>query len=130
MFAYHPFIKNKKLPIFVANFVLKEYGLGAIFGCPAHDQRDLDFAREYNIEVIPVVKPININEDYFKIENNAFTDPGIIINSEFLNGLETEKGKEKIIAELEKKNILIPNSIQKNSNCSKRVKTSILAHGL
>ena len=105
LFAYHPFIKNKKLPIFVANFVLKEYGLGAIFGCPAHDQRDLDFAREYNIEVIPVVKPININEDYFKIENNAFTDPGIIINSEFLNGLETEKGKEKIIAELEKKNI-------------------------
>ena len=60
LFAEHPFIRGEKIPIFVANFVLKEYGLGAIFGCPAHDQRDLDFANEYNLDVIPVVKPINI----------------------------------------------------------------------
>ena len=59
--AEHPFIEGKKIPIFVANFVLKEYGLGAIFGCPAHDQRDLDFATEYNIDVIPVVKPNNLS---------------------------------------------------------------------
>ena len=68
LFAEHPFIEGKKIPIFVANFVLKEYGLGAIFGCPAHDQRDLDFANEYNIDVIPVVKPIDIDEDNFKIK--------------------------------------------------------------
>ena len=66
LFAEHPFIEGKKIPIFVANFVLKEYGLGAIFGCPAHDQRDLDFANEYNIDVIPVVKPIDIEENNFK----------------------------------------------------------------
>ena len=59
----HPFIKNKKLPVFIANFVLSEYGLGAIFGCPAHDQRDLDFAKNYNIEIIQVVKPIKTNTD-------------------------------------------------------------------
>ena len=53
----HPFIKNKKIPVFIANFVLTEYGLGAIFGCPAHDRRDLDFAKKYNLEIIPVVKP-------------------------------------------------------------------------
>ena len=103
--ANHPFIQNKKIPIFVANFVLKEYGLGAIFGCPAHDQRDLDFAREYDIDVIPVVKPNNINEDDFKIGLKAFTDDGIIINSQFLNGLNIDDAKNKIIEEIEKKKI-------------------------
>ncbi len=101
----HPFIKGKKLPVFVANFVLKEYGLGAIFGCPAHDQRDLDFANEYNLEVIPVVKPNNVKEESFKINTEAFTDDGIIVNSEFLNGLSVEKAKAKIITEIEKKKI-------------------------
>ena len=72
LFAEHPFIEGKKIPIFVANFVLKEYGFGAIFGCPAHDQRDLDFANEYNLDVIPVVKPINIEENNFKIKNEGF----------------------------------------------------------
>ena len=101
----HPFINGKKLPIFVANFVLKEYGLGAIFGCPAHDQRDLDFANKYNLDVIPVVKPININEGEFKIVSDAYTENGIIINSEFLNGLNIEDAKNKIISELENKRI-------------------------
>ena len=91
--AEHPFIKGKKIPIFVANFVLKEYGLGAIFGCPAHDQRDLDFAIEYNIDVIPVVKPNDIDEDNFKINSKAYTEDGIIINSEFLNGLKIKEAK-------------------------------------
>ena len=105
LFANHPFIKDKKIPIFVANFVLKEYGLGAIFGCPAHDQRDLDFAREYDIDVIPVVKPNDISEDTFKIGLEAFTDDGIIINSQFLNGLSVNDAKSKVIEEIEKKKI-------------------------
>ena len=103
--AEHPFIKGKKIPVFIANFVLKEYGLGAIFGCPAHDQRDLDFANEYNLEVIPVVKPNNIQEETFKIHDKAFTDDGIIINSNFLNGLNVEKAKSKIINQIEKEKI-------------------------
>ncbi len=101
----HPFIKDKKLPIFVANFVLKEYGLGAIFGCPAHDQRDLDFAREYKLEVIPVVKPNNISTNEFEIDNVAYVGDGEIINSDFLNGLDIKNAKKKIIIEIEKKNI-------------------------
>ncbi len=101
----HPFLSGKKLPIFVANFVLKEYGLGAIFGCPAHDQRDLEFAKEYNLDVIPVVKPTGVLENNFKIDTNAYTDDGEIINSEFLNGLNIEEAKKKIIIEIEKKQI-------------------------
>ncbi len=105
LFAKHPFIEGKKLPIFVANFVLKEYGLGAIFGCPAHDQRDLDFAREYNLDVIPVVKPANIGENDFKITTQAFTDDGNMINSDFINGLNINDAKDKIIEKIEKKKI-------------------------
>ena len=105
LFAHHPFIDDKKIPIFVANFVLKEYGLGAIFGCPAHDQRDLDFAYQYKLDIIPVVKPANKNQDNFKIESEAFTGDGLIINSQFLNGLSIDEAKNKIIDELEKKNI-------------------------
>ena len=82
----HPFDPTKKIPVFFANFVLMDYGFGAIFGCPAHDQRDLDFARKYNLDVIPVVKnPENENSE---IKDIAYTGPGVIINSEFLNGLK------------------------------------------
>ena len=101
----HPFINGKKLPVYIANFVLKEYGLGAIFGCPAHDQRDLEFAKEYNIEVIPVIKPVNVTKDLFKIDFEAFTDDGLIINSSFLNGLNVEDGKNKIISEIERRKL-------------------------
>ena len=101
----HPFIKGKKLPVFIANFVLKEYGLGAIFGCPAHDQRDLDFANEYKIDVIPVVKPINNNVNNFIIKDEAFADNGTMINSGFLNGLTVEAAKDKIIYEMQKAKI-------------------------
>ncbi len=101
----HPFIVGKKLPVFVANFVLMEYGLGAIFGCPAHDQRDLDFANKYNLDVIPVVKPDKILKNDFKIDVDAYMEDGIIINSDFLNGLNITDAKEKIINKIEQKKI-------------------------
>ncbi len=99
LFVKHPFIKNKKIPVFFANFVLMEYGKGAIFGCPAHDQRDFDFAKKYNLEIIPVVSGKNNDKD------KAFTGDGKMINSEFLNGLEVQKAKETIIKKIENKKI-------------------------
>ena len=101
----HPFIKEKKIPLFIANFVLMDYGLGAIFGCPAHDQRDLDFAIEYNLDVIPVVKPFDIDEKNFSINKLAYINDGIIINSDFLNSLSVEKAKKNIIKTLIEKGI-------------------------
>ncbi|MDC0472746.1 leucine--tRNA ligase [Pelagibacteraceae bacterium] len=102
LYANHPFIKNKKIPIFVANFVLMDYGTGAIFGCPAHDQRDLDFAKKYGIEVIEVVsKNGKPSRNIAKIEE-AYVEGGKIINSEFLNGLSVETAKRNIIKEIEK----------------------------
>ena len=77
----HPFKKNVKLKIFIANFILMDYGTGAIFGCPAHDQRDYDFAVKYSLDIIPVIKTK---------ENLPFIGDGIHINSEFLNNLNTE----------------------------------------
>ena len=91
--AEHP-ITKKILPVYIANFILMDYGLGAIFGCPAHDQRDLDFANKYNLDVIMVVKPENSNE---KITDTAFTGEGRLVNSDFLNGLNIETAKNKII---------------------------------
>ena len=104
-FAKHPFIKDKKIPIFIANFVLTEYGLGAIFGCPAHDERDLEFAKEYNLEIITVVKPITHKDEDFRIENSAFTGDGVVINSDKLNGLTTKDAKKQIINTLEESKI-------------------------
>ena len=100
LFAKHPFIKNKKIPVFFANFVLMDYGTGAIFGCPAHDQRDFDFAKKYNLEVIRVVSDGKDN-----ILNEAFTGSGKIINSDFLNNLDVLSAKEKIISIIEEKKI-------------------------
>ncbi len=99
--SLHPLINNYEIPIYVANFVLMEYGTGAIFGCPAHDQRDLDFARKYNLAVMPVVAPRNLEEDEFEIGEEAYLDDGIIINSSFLNGLDINAAKTKIIEHLE-----------------------------
>ncbi len=90
----HPFINDKELDVFIANFVLMEYGTGAIFGCPAHDQRDLDFARKYNLDVKPVVLPNDTSEKDFQIIDEAYTGDGIIYNSEFLNGKSIEEAKE------------------------------------
>ena len=101
----HPFLNKKKLPVFIANFVLMDYGTGAVFGCPAHDQRDLDFANKYKLDVLPVVKPKNINENKFVIKNKAFTENGIIFNSDFLNGLNVNEAIKKIIEVISVKKI-------------------------
>jgi len=105
LFASHPFVKEKKIPIFVANFVLMDYGTGAIFGCPAHDQRDLDFAKKYNLEIIEVVAEDKDNTKNFNKINKAYTSNGTIINSDFLNGLDVESAKIKAIEVIEKKKI-------------------------
>ncbi len=102
IFAEHPFIKGKKIPIYFANFVLMDYGTGAIFGCPAHDQRDLDFALKYKIEVIEVVRPKNEEPKIFKKNSFAYTGDGTLVNSEFLNDLNIKDAKEKVISEIEK----------------------------
>ena len=98
----HPF-DGHEVPLYVANFVLMDYGTGAIFGCPAHDQRDLDFARKYNLAVLPVVAPKG--EAAPVIGAEAFTDDGVIVNSDFINGLSITEAKQRVIAELEKKNL-------------------------
>ena len=102
LMAQHPFIKEKKIPVYVANFILMDYGTGAIFGCPAHDQRDFDFAKKYKLEIIPVVKPENTNEETM---SGAYTGDGTIINSDFLNNLTVPKAKEKIVSKIESKKI-------------------------
>ena len=95
----HPFMAGITLPVYVANFVLMEYGTGTIFGCPAHDQRDLEFARKYGLDVIAVVAPGG-SED-FSVGNEAYIDDGILINSDFLNGLGVEEAKSAVIERLE-----------------------------
>ena len=105
LFVTHPLDNKIKLPIYIANFVLMDYGSGAIFGCPAHDQRDLDFANKYNLKVLPVVKPKNIEPNNFIIKNEAFTGDGILFNSKFLNDLSVSQAIEKIIKIISKKKI-------------------------
>ena len=95
MLAVNPFDENIKVPVYFANFVLMDYGLGAIFGCPAHDQRDLDFAKKYKLNILEVVAPKK-NDHNFKIKDKAYTDPGFMINSSFLNDL---KSPDESIAE-------------------------------
>ena len=87
LIAQNPFNKSDKVPVYFANFVLMDYGFGAVFGCPAHDQRDLDFALKYKLDVKTVVKPTDA-DDKFKVTNEAYTGEGEIINSDFLNGLK------------------------------------------
>ena len=87
LLAVNPLNPELKVPVYFANFVLMDYGFGAVFGCPAHDQRDFDFAKKYNLEIKSVVKPIDQN-DNFNVQNEAYSGPGILINSEFLNGLK------------------------------------------
>ena len=98
----HPFLKDVTFPVWIANFVLMEYGTGAIFGCPAHDQRDLDFARKYGLDVVPVVLPPGADPATFTIGNEAYVGPGTIFNSDFMNGLDVEAAKRAVIAELER----------------------------
>ena len=86
----HPFDPAWELPVYVANFVLMEYGTGAIFGCPSGDQRDLDFARKYDLPVVPVVMPKDGDAATFTVGDTAYDGDGVMINSRFLNGLDTE----------------------------------------
>jgi leucyl-tRNA synthetase len=104
LYARHPFRAGVRLPLYAANFVLLSYGEGAVFGCPAHDQRDLDFARKYGLEVVPVVAPrrqastFTIGAEAFLDEDEADT---VLINSDFLNGLTVPEAKEEVARRME-----------------------------
>jgi leucyl-tRNA synthetase len=98
----HPFDDAWTLPVYIANFVLMEYGTGAVFGCPAHDQRDLDFARAYDLPVTPVVCPKGQEAATFTIGKKAYEDDGVMINSRFLNGMTPTQAFDDIATRLEK----------------------------
>lgn len=106
LYARHPFRPGVRLPVYAANFVLMSYGEGAIFGCPAHDQRDLDFARKYGLPVIPVVAPKGTDPNQFAIGDEAFTETEggnvVLINSDFLDGMTVANAKEEVAQRLEK----------------------------
>ena len=97
----HPFDETRTLPVWSANFVLSSYGSGAIFGCPAHDQRDLDFARKFGLPVTPVVLPPDTAPEDFRVDDKAYTGPGHIYNSDFLDGLAVDEAKRLAISKLE-----------------------------
>jgi leucyl-tRNA synthetase len=92
--AKHPFIKDQLLPVYVANFVLMNYGTGAIFGCPAHDVRDMEFAKKYHLAIKQVIKSQQVDD------SQAYTGDGVLINSDFLNGLDVAQAKVKAIAKI------------------------------
>ncbi len=100
--AIHPFDPGWKLPVYVANFVLMEYGTGAIFGCPAHDQRDLDFVNKYGLGNTPVVCPPDVDPKTFVITDTAYDGDGRMINSRFLDGMTIEDAKEEVAKRLER----------------------------
>ena len=87
LYAINPLDPKQRVPVYFANFVLMDYGFGAVFGCPAHDQRDFDFAKKYNLEIKTVVKPNDKDEEY-EVANEAYSGEGVLINSQFLNGLK------------------------------------------
>ena len=103
--AINPLNPNQKVPVYFANFVLMDYGFGAVFGCPAHDQRDFDFAKKYDLEIKTVVKPDNEDDDY-EVSTEAYAGPGVLINSDFLNGLKApDLSVKKTIEILEEKKL-------------------------
>ncbi len=103
--ALNPLDENLKVPVYFANFVLMDYGLGAVFGCPAHDQRDLDFAVKYNLKINTVVTP-DLKNQKFIVKDIAFTDEGYMVNSSFLNGLKSpNESIKKAIEFLETNNL-------------------------
>ncbi len=105
LLAINPLDETKKVPVYFANFVLMDYGFGAVFGCPAHDQRDFDFAKKYNLDIKTVVKPNDAPDDY-KVKKEAYSGDGILINSKFLNGLKVpEDSINQTIKFLEEKNL-------------------------
>ena len=90
LFARNPLKPDQKVPVYFANFVLMDYGFGAVFGCPGHDQRDYEFAKKYNLTINTVVRP-HEKDDNFQVTSEAYSGPGVIINSDFLNGLDAPK---------------------------------------
>jgi leucyl-tRNA synthetase len=105
LLAINPLNNTMKVPVYFANFVLMDYGFGAVFGCPAHDQRDFDFAKKYNLEIKTVVKPED-QKDNYQVTDEAYTGGGVLINSEFLDKLKVpEESIEKTIEILENKNL-------------------------
>ncbi len=100
--AIHPFDPNWQLPVYVANFILMDYGSGAVFGCPAHDQRDLDFVRKYGLPVLPVVVPEGADPNTFKIGDEAFVEDGKLANSRFLDGMSVAAAKQEVARRLER----------------------------
>ena len=105
LLAKHPLIPGKTLPVYAANFVLMEYGTGAIFGCPGHDERDHEFAAKYGLPIIPVVMPEGADAASFSVAAEPFLEDGVVINSDFLDGLTVEQAKAKVIERLEKSGI-------------------------
>ena len=97
----HPFDASATVPVWIANFVLMDYGTGAIFGCPAHDQRDLDFANKYHLPVLPVVLPGGADPTSFHVKQEAYVGPGTIFRSQFLDGLDIEAAKDTAIERIE-----------------------------
>jgi len=103
--AVHPFDRERRLPIYIANFVLMEYGTGAIFGVPAHDQRDLEFAQRYKLPVRPVVIPQDEDADSYTVDQEAYTGDGVLAHSTFLDGMDMETAKAAVIARAEEAGI-------------------------
>jgi leucyl-tRNA synthetase len=99
--AVHPFDKSWRLPVYVANFIVMDYGTGAIFGCPAHDQRDLDFVNKYGLGNVPVVRPPGQDPRTFVITDTAYDGDGRMINSRFLDGMTVAEAKEEVARRLE-----------------------------
>jgi leucyl-tRNA synthetase len=97
----HPFDPDWKLPVWIANFILSDYGTGAIFACPAHDQRDFEFATKYGLPILPVVLPPGADAATWRPTEEAYTGPGVLFNSQFLDGLDIETGKAKAIERIE-----------------------------
>ena len=97
----HPFDPDRTLPVWIANFILMDYGTGAIFGCPAHDERDLEFARKYSLPVTEVVLPPGEDPNTFHVGEDAYTGPGAIFHSDFLDGLAVEEAKAAAVARVE-----------------------------
>lgn len=99
--AKHPLVPGWYLPVYVANFILMDYGTGAVFGCPAHDQRDLDFARKYGLPVKAVVLPEGADSLTFEVGDTAYTDEGTLFHSDFMNGMTIPEAKEAVALRLE-----------------------------
>jgi leucyl-tRNA synthetase len=99
--AFHPFDPSWELPVYVANFVLMEYGTGAIFGCPAHDHRDFEFATKYGLPILPVVIPEGADPKTFELDGQPYDGDGLLANSRFLDGMTVAQAKEEVANRLE-----------------------------